>query len=175
MNLEIENVVARVQCHRTFDVANIRKTTEADKDVGVESAKFMYEFQTNGYSRYTVVNVFATGRITCTGANTLKKAKMYTERVLELLGVSKYEYEEIYIVMAGNVGRLDIDGLIPEIEKSYIVEEKPDMMNMTIVRNDSVFLTFHKTDPTKVVARGPSEKVIRDSLEQILAMSSDGA
>lgn len=191
IHLSIENVIARTECPKTFDVENIVRYTEANKDFGFESAKFCFPIPSRTGSRQVVVNVFASGKIVCKGANTLSRAKRFTMEVLQKLHVSEpFDYSVRHVVMSGYVTGIDIASSADLLRaKSYRVTAR-DLMRKTDIGDGVVLATFHRSSSpspssgnrnlhgssaiTKVVARGPNEKTIRDAVQDICSICQTG-
>ena len=167
IKLIMENIVAVAKCQKKFDVDNIVRYTEANKDLGEESAKFCFPVATKK-GRNIMVNVFHSGKVLCTGANTLERARFATETILNRLGVDQFDYSVKYVVMSGYVTGADILSGMDKLEERYTVKISDVNMKTINVSLGSTLVSFyHTVRPVKVVARGPDEDAIMSVMKDI--------
>ena len=164
----MENIVAKTECPKEFDIENIVRFTEANKDLEWAAAKFVFLVPSRT-DRQVTVNVYESGKIVTTGANTLKRAREYTEKVLKKLDVPEpFDYRVSYIIMSGYVKGIDVIPCAELLRESSFETFESDLMKKIDVKKGAVFLTFHYTaKPVKIVARGPDEKSIRNTIDDV--------
>ena len=116
VELQIENVVTKTECYKTFDVDALVKYNGAFRDIGFPPAKFRFMRP----KKQVTVNVYKTGKIICLGAKSIERAIEYTERIMKKLDITdSSEITVTRVMMSGHfVEKVNVYNAIPLIEKA---------------------------------------------------------
>ena len=116
VELQIENVVTKTECCKTFDVDALVKYNGAFRDIGFPPAKFRFMRP----KKQVTVNVYKTGKIICLGAKSIERAIEYTERIMKKLDITdSSEITVTRVMMSGHfVEKVNVYNAIPLIEKA---------------------------------------------------------
>ena len=169
VKLCIDNIITRTECPKLFDVENIVRYSEAIKDLGLEAAKFCFLTPT---SNRVVVNVFASGKITCTGAKSVNRAKQCTFEILEKLAVAKpYDFAVKHIIMSGFLegvsGRQVLDRM-ERLSESYDVKHGRLLPSVVIDKDGGLHVEiYHTVFPVKIKAHGTDEESLRKEIDRM--------
>ena len=167
VELQIENVVTKTECYKTFDVDALVKYNGAFRDIGFPPAKFRFMRP----KKQVTVNVYKTGKIICLGAKSIERAIEYTERIMKKLDITdSSEITVTRVMMSGHfVEKVNVYNAIPLIEKArynVVVDTEAFQAIFITGRNTSTHI-FATVEPIKINCSGPDEETIRSVVDEL--------
>ncbi len=166
LELEIENVLASADMGRTIDIESLLRNDAALRDGG-RWVKYMIPIP-GILGRSATIHVYKTGKIICTGANTVRRAIDCTKRILSNLENPYAPVQIEHVMMSGHItDSLDIYRAIPRLEDRYNIRIDAEVMRSVIFVDSNTYTQVHDSRPIALTSRGPDEKTITSSVQKI--------
>lgn len=181
--LDIQNVIVSADLGRPVDIDDLIKNHNAFKDLNFAAAKYCYTIPGIGNNdtdvRTATVNIFRTGKITCTGANTVGRAIQYTKRTIsQYLACNDIAVRLDQIIVSGHapLDQRHLDRLHALLPK-YTVKRTELMGGMIMVSDYTTHTSFFPprrpsrgrtaAPRLRLISRGPDEDAVRRHLEDV--------
>ena len=169
--LDVENVIMSAECGRPFDVESLVAYGPALKDLKFPAAKYCFEIPAASGRKQAVVSVFASGKVICTGANTVRRARACLGKVLGMLRVGgEPDVVLQQVVMSGTImPRLDVYRAVERLRaRSFHVQFDSEVLHAVIIRGRGAYTQVHAdADPVSVVSRGRDEETVTGAVGEI--------
>lgn len=177
VSLTMENVIMSTGCERKFNIDDLVLYGGALKEADFPAARYGFPVPSNrpDDDRECMVNVYESGRITCTGANSVNRAKKCIEHVLVKLGIKEsLEIKLEQVVMSGVISpKMRIDGIEDLLQDRFsihngndmIANKMPDTMIMSGKQSHTYIQIYQES--MGILIRGANESVVEKDVEDI--------